>query len=79
MSKILINALSKYLDAFLLNFSSDKLNLQLFKGNVSLQNVELNTVVLQSLLDLPPSLRLVQAICSTVDIKVRGCSNVLCA
>jgi hypothetical protein len=63
-------SLSLSIDAFVKNFNSEKLNLQLFKGHVALSNVELNEVVLQSLLGLPPSLVITQAVCSTVNMKV---------
>jgi hypothetical protein len=60
----------KYINAFCRDFDHEQLNLQLFKGDIELDNVVLNEAVLQSLLNLPPSLRLESARAARVHINL---------
>lgn len=68
MASLLIKAASKYLDAFVVN--SADLKTSLLSGDVHLDKAELNVQVLQTLMSMPESLKLVQATASVVDIKV---------
>jgi hypothetical protein len=70
VTAIIAKAAQKYINAFCRDFDHDQLNLQLFKGDIVLENVVLNESVLQSLLNLPPSLRLESARAARLHINI---------
>jgi hypothetical protein len=70
VAAIIAKAAQKYINAFCRDFDHDQLNLQLFKGDIVLDNVVLNEAVLQSLLHLPESLRLESARAARVHINL---------
>jgi hypothetical protein len=70
VTAIIAKAAQKYINAFCRDFDHEQLNLQLFKGDIQLENVVLNEAVLQSLLNLPPSLRLESARAARVHINI---------
>lgn len=78
MTSLLVKAVGKYLDAFIRDFKSDKLSMNLMRGKLELKNVEFNLDVLQVLLGLPPSLVLTHAACTSLNIDVRRRRTLLC-
>ena len=58
------------LNRFAKNLDPDKIKLSALKGEVNMNNLELNEEVLMELLDFPQWLWMKSAICSHVSIKV---------
>jgi hypothetical protein len=59
-----------FINRFTKNLSPDKINLSTLKGEGEMSNLELDEEILMELLDLPTWMRLKQAVCNKLSIKV---------
>ncbi|KAH3762388.1 hypothetical protein Pelo_5779 [Pelomyxa schiedti] len=71
MASLITLALRKYMRVFLKNFSDRQLSTQVFKGEITMRNIELNEKVLQVLLKpIPPHLEIKSVSCGGLRIKI---------
>lgn len=53
MDKLIFNAISKYMNVFVKNWSTNAFSLSLMKGEGKLSNLQLKEIVIQEIIDLP--------------------------
>ncbi|CAB4066177.1 UHRF1-binding protein 1,UHRF1-binding protein 1-like [Lepeophtheirus salmonis] len=71
MTSLLKNQILKHLSKFAKNLSPDQVNLSALKGEGELKNLELNEEVLTDLLELPSWLKLTEATCNRVTVRIQ--------
>eukprot|EP00818_Percolomonas_sp_WS_P001750 CAMPEP_0117442608 /NCGR_PEP_ID=MMETSP0759-20121206/4245_1 /TAXON_ID=63605 /ORGANISM="Percolomonas cosmopolitus, Strain WS" /LENGTH=114 /DNA_ID=CAMNT_0005234513 /DNA_START=154 /DNA_END=495 /DNA_ORIENTATION=+ len=69
MDRIISNALSRYMNVFVKNWSKNALSLSVLKGEGKLSNLELNEIVLQEIFDMP-MLKVISAKLNELKVKL---------
>jgi hypothetical protein len=64
------NFVDKYLELFIEDYNPSRFELSILKGEGSMRNVQFNVETIQELLNLPPSLEIKKALCSSMKVKV---------
>ncbi|KAM9953109.1 hypothetical protein ACTFIR_008168 [Dictyostelium discoideum] len=70
MEAIVSKVLKKYFKMFIKNFKSDNFSMSLMKGEGTLVDLDLNEVIIQELLLIPPQFQIVNASCDSLSAKI---------